>query len=174
MIELKCEIVQDLLPMYVEDLVSEETKKMITSHLEECKDCQSVYSRMDKNIKITPVVPKPDKKVLLYIYSVRLWYLFCPLLALTFIHHQLHYLWHLYEGFLILFSVICISSQFFSGLTSYGFDMEQANLQQEVLEAKAKKLGKFNVTPFALCFPALLVIGIVELPKLVMFLVGYF
>ena len=40
--ELSCAIVRDLLPLYVDELVSAETKNAVGEHLEECGACKSV------------------------------------------------------------------------------------------------------------------------------------
>ena len=45
--ELDCEIVKDLLPLYVDGMVSDVSKKSIEDHLEHCKDCTEVYQNMD-------------------------------------------------------------------------------------------------------------------------------
>ena len=37
----ECAIVKDLLPLYIEDMVSEETKLFINEHLKECEDCRN-------------------------------------------------------------------------------------------------------------------------------------
>ena len=37
----ECAIVKDLLPLYIEDMVSEETKIFINEHLKECEDCRN-------------------------------------------------------------------------------------------------------------------------------------
>ena len=37
----ECAIVKDLLPLYIEDMVSEETKLFINEHLKECEDCRT-------------------------------------------------------------------------------------------------------------------------------------
>lgn len=44
--KLECEIVQDLLPMYVDDLTSDYTSECVKAHLEECPPCQSIYEMM--------------------------------------------------------------------------------------------------------------------------------
>ena len=36
----ECNIVRDILPLYVEDMVSEETEKFVKEHLAECKNCR--------------------------------------------------------------------------------------------------------------------------------------
>lgn len=38
-----CAIVKDLLPLYIEDMVSTETELFIKEHLETCEDCRSEY-----------------------------------------------------------------------------------------------------------------------------------
>lgn len=45
--ELDCEIVKDLLPLYVDGMVSDVSKKSIEDHLEHCKDCTEMYQNMD-------------------------------------------------------------------------------------------------------------------------------
>ena len=40
--ELACEIVKDLLPLYVDGIVSDVSKKSIENHLEHCTDCKEV------------------------------------------------------------------------------------------------------------------------------------
>ena len=39
--EINCEIIKDLLPLYVDKLVSEETKNIVEEHIEECDNCKS-------------------------------------------------------------------------------------------------------------------------------------
>lgn len=45
-----CAVIQDLLPLYVEQLTSEETNQIIEEHLEECKSCKSLYISMKEEI----------------------------------------------------------------------------------------------------------------------------
>ena len=44
--ELTCAIVQDLLPSYIDGLVSEETKEAVQLHLEDCENCRESCERM--------------------------------------------------------------------------------------------------------------------------------
>ncbi len=39
----KCEVIKDLLPLYIDGLVSEESKKMVAEHLKECAKCREYY-----------------------------------------------------------------------------------------------------------------------------------
>lgn len=50
---MNCYIVRDLLPSFVDGLVSEETKKDLGEHLEDCGDCRTMYEQMK-----TPIAPE--------------------------------------------------------------------------------------------------------------------
>ena len=41
----ECNIVQDLLPNYIEKLTSENTNEYITKHLSECEQCSNIYNK---------------------------------------------------------------------------------------------------------------------------------
>lgn len=59
---LKCYIVKDLLPGYVDKLLGEETTVEVEQHLKECNDCRSDYEKMKSPVK-TPLPPTTDKEV---------------------------------------------------------------------------------------------------------------
>lgn len=44
--KIECDIVKDLLPLYVEQISSEASNKAIEGHLEECEQCRTIYQRM--------------------------------------------------------------------------------------------------------------------------------
>ncbi len=50
-----CEIVCDLLPLYIEDMTSQGSKEFIRDHLSCCNNCMEEYKRMT-----APVLPQPD------------------------------------------------------------------------------------------------------------------
>ena len=45
-----CNIVQDLLPNYIERLTNEETNKFIEEHLKTCEDCKKIYDDMKESL----------------------------------------------------------------------------------------------------------------------------
>lgn len=47
---IPCEIVQDLMPMYVDGLTSEATSREVGEHLKECGPCREMYERMKKEV----------------------------------------------------------------------------------------------------------------------------
>lgn len=44
--ELSCEVVQDLLPSYVDSLTSEVTNQSIETHIQNCTNCSEIFNRM--------------------------------------------------------------------------------------------------------------------------------
>ena len=44
--KLSCSTVRDLLPMYIENLLSPETEEAVKAHLEECEECRTIYEQM--------------------------------------------------------------------------------------------------------------------------------
>lgn len=68
--ELPCYVVSDLLPLYQDDILSEQTKKDIDEHLNECEDCKKKLVAMNMQIDVqnTDIELKgnPLKKVRFY------------------------------------------------------------------------------------------------------------
>lgn len=48
-----CNIINDLLPLYLDNLCSEESKQMIEEHLKSCKECQKTLNYMKNDFTIT-------------------------------------------------------------------------------------------------------------------------
>ena len=42
----QCEIVRDLMPLYLDDIASEQSRQMVEAHLSECKECSALFSQM--------------------------------------------------------------------------------------------------------------------------------
>lgn len=47
---ISCEIIRDLLPLYHDGVCSGDSKRMIEDHLEHCADCKEELAAMDNNI----------------------------------------------------------------------------------------------------------------------------
>lgn len=43
-----CEIIRDLLPLYVDDVCSTGTKELVEKHLKNCNECQKIFEAMEK------------------------------------------------------------------------------------------------------------------------------
>ena len=66
----QCEIVQDLLPLYVDGACSESSVAMVKEHLESCPECKALYEKLcsdtgEETLKaeMVGVVAKHEKKV---------------------------------------------------------------------------------------------------------------
>ena len=51
--KISCNIIRDLLPLYVDEVVSQDTRAMMVEHLEQCAECREKY----ENMKSTVVIP---------------------------------------------------------------------------------------------------------------------
>ncbi len=51
MIEKECEIVTDLLPVYVKNEISDVTKEFVETHIEKCKDCKEKLEFLSRKRK---------------------------------------------------------------------------------------------------------------------------
>ena len=40
--KISCNIIEDLLPLYVDDMVSEDSRQLVEEHLKECTTCQKM------------------------------------------------------------------------------------------------------------------------------------
>ncbi|QLY81019.1 zf-HC2 domain-containing protein [Clostridium intestinale] len=62
--KIPCNLIEDLLPLYIEDDVSNETKEIIETHLNECENCNSLLQEYSKEeIKIDSfedTLPNPN------------------------------------------------------------------------------------------------------------------
>lgn len=73
-----CNIILDLFPLSIENMVSEETQQVIQQHLLECESCRRAYEDMTRELDIT-ANKKIKKKNMRHKYRkknlVRIWIL---------------------------------------------------------------------------------------------------
>ena len=50
--DLPCYVVSDLLPLYQDDILSEQTKKDVDKHLNECEECKKKMAVMKMKIDV--------------------------------------------------------------------------------------------------------------------------
>ena len=60
----ECSVVKDLLPLYVEDMVSTETAQYINEHLKNCNECQAELANLKEGAELSAIetrgAPKSD------------------------------------------------------------------------------------------------------------------
>lgn len=59
---ISCEIIQDILPLYVEKLVSEESNKQIRDHIENCECCKQYYAKLTRELEHDSMQKKKNDK----------------------------------------------------------------------------------------------------------------
>lgn len=65
--DLSCEVVRDLLPSYLDGVVSDETKAAVERHMEDCPDCRETLRRMKEPEETAPA----EEKEIDYLKKVR-------------------------------------------------------------------------------------------------------
>ena len=48
----ECDIAMDLMPLYVDDLLSENSKIFVKNHIDSCESCKKYYEKLSSEIKI--------------------------------------------------------------------------------------------------------------------------
>ena len=52
--ETNCDVIRDLLPLYEDNVVSEETAQMVREHLKDCPECREELRKMRTPISLPP------------------------------------------------------------------------------------------------------------------------
>ena len=54
----ECRIVQDLLPLYIDEVVSKESNDFIEKHLQECKQCKEMLNLLKQEEQVSNIDEK--------------------------------------------------------------------------------------------------------------------
>ena len=46
MSKISCDIIQDMLPLYYDEVCSADSRKMIEEHLQECEKCSNIFQKL--------------------------------------------------------------------------------------------------------------------------------
>lgn len=57
---IKCDVVKEMLPLYVDDLCSEENRKLVDDHLKNCGKCREALSALKSSISPESTVNKKE------------------------------------------------------------------------------------------------------------------
>lgn len=58
----ECDVVLDLLPLYLENMTSKESNEFVEKHIKNCVDCGEVCKAMSMEVDVKPENVKPVKK----------------------------------------------------------------------------------------------------------------
>ena len=50
--KISCKVYQDILPLYVDDVVSDETREFVADHLQKCLSCRAEFAKMKGTIEL--------------------------------------------------------------------------------------------------------------------------
>ena len=100
--KISCNIIKDRLPLYVENIVSNESKALVEEHLKSCIECQSKLQKMQQPVKLSADKDMNELKALKKIWnrgklhiaiitSVSLILLFTCLISLYFVELPVKY-----------------------------------------------------------------------------------
>ena len=49
--KINCNVIQDILPLYIDEVVSDDTKELVEEHLQNCEICQRVYNETKADLE---------------------------------------------------------------------------------------------------------------------------
>ena len=58
---MKCEVIRDLLPLYADGIVSDESKALVDEHTENCAECRELLSDMKRDTPVSEEISVPQK-----------------------------------------------------------------------------------------------------------------
>lgn len=67
--KISCKIIEDLLPLYIDDVCSEESRRIVDEHLSECSKCSEILNQMKKenlpmeNIELNLIETEPIRNL---------------------------------------------------------------------------------------------------------------
>ena len=59
---MKCSVIRDLLPLYIDEVCSEDTKKLVAEHLAECEECRKTLEKMRKTVELPKLTEEEQKE----------------------------------------------------------------------------------------------------------------
>lgn len=61
---IKCDVINDLLPLYVDDVLSDASRELVDEHIQECESCRKTLENMmgKVSIPVSPELRKEDTK----------------------------------------------------------------------------------------------------------------
>lgn len=152
--EITCAVVQDLLPMYAEDLTSEQTARMVKSHLENCGQCRAFYENCQKELPVP--IEKPagkDRKIVRRMRFQLLWYLFWPALYAVGVQFQFKEIWQI-----MIVALVGVWAVTNTHVAEYVYDLDDSKKAFYERERRNMQEGKgsFFVQGFTWMLPILL------------------
>lgn len=89
----RCGVIEDLLPLYLDGICTEESRNIVETHLKDCKDCKKLYESMRAELQLPEnhddkVMKAVKRRILIekiVIVCVSVW-IICSVIFFTFLH----------------------------------------------------------------------------------------
>ncbi|KRG14205.1 zf-HC2 domain-containing protein [Lederbergia galactosidilytica] len=108
-----CYIVEDLLPLYNEGLLQEETTHWVESHIKSCKGCQELASLSQEPIDQEPIHSSIDTEKMLRQIHLKLSFYQIILIAISFIFAMKTSLLNGSFGFILTYTILGLITYLF-------------------------------------------------------------
>ncbi|MBQ2848540.1 MAG: zf-HC2 domain-containing protein [Clostridia bacterium] len=122
---MNCNVIKDLIPLYIDDCCSQESGNEVKKHLESCCDCKAVFESMNCTVesKETSCAPKKLNKVNDWKASILQSVLFFLsfLLITTGVYFEAGTNYHDFGNGLAAFNVVVPATGFLLSLTNWYF-----------------------------------------------------
>lgn len=70
MSKISCDVIKDLLPLYIDEVVSDDSKKIIEEHIASCEGCRVLMQQMEEDITI-PVSRDAKQQEIMFLTKVQ-------------------------------------------------------------------------------------------------------
>lgn len=91
----ECSIVKDLLPLYQEEMTTQESKEYIESHLEGCEDCRKEWEQMHKKDAVPADAAAPLKSLKKKLLRKKIWTIVITVAAIAAAFFLMQWRWFL-------------------------------------------------------------------------------
>lgn len=61
--DISCDVIRDLIPLYIDDICSEQSKRLIEDHIDDCENCRKALECARTNISSDQSEITPDEQV---------------------------------------------------------------------------------------------------------------
>ena len=58
--KITCDVIKDLLPLYIDDVLSDDSKSIVEEHFQDCEECRKLYEVMIADNKVVNVAEEYD------------------------------------------------------------------------------------------------------------------
>jgi hypothetical protein len=123
--KLDCNIIKDLLPLYIDNMTSQTSNQCIDEHLKSCQECKKVYEQMEQTITVETAPELHEFKK--FLNKIKIKYIIIVLLTIGIIAIGTCFIVNIALEKRLSWSLIATSGIIFAYLTGYVFLMSKKN-----------------------------------------------